>query len=68
MQDKSLHFHAFEVNRRNFSVYVCYFLYNLHIKRNFSAYFSDWLLKLVPQTIRTDPHDPGCGDQHLFID
>ena len=39
-QRKMVHFHAFQLNRRNFSVYLGFFSCFFLNKRNFSAYFS----------------------------
>jgi hypothetical protein len=31
-------------------------------------YLSDWLLNPIPEPIRADSDNPGCGNQQFFID
>ncbi len=33
-----------------------------------NVYLLNGILNLFPQSIRADPHDPGCGNQYVFID
>ncbi|GAY77664.1 hypothetical protein NBRC111894_3218 [Sporolactobacillus inulinus] len=41
MQSKIPHFHVFQADKRNLSVYLSYFLFYFLIKGIFSVYLSD---------------------------
>jgi len=54
MQSKSLYFHVFRFDKRNFSVYLSDFFAHFLNKGNFSVYLSDKALNLITQPIRMD--------------